>query len=461
MTLNRRTFVTTSAAAAGLSMAHPFRAWPRQETPPNVVLIMADDLGYETIGVNGCAEYQTPNLDRMAQQGTRFTHCHVNPLCTPTRCAIMTGRYNYRNYYGFGHLHRNEVTFGHMFQNAGYATAAVGKWQLGNGSYHDQSPAQAGFDEYCLWNLRLGGTLARDERFADANLIYHDRETGSPQFHQFEGEYGPDVCTEYLCDFMEGAVSRGQPFFAYYPMILTHWPFKPTPHSPQWQEGDRHEEDPKFFKDMVEYMDHLIGEIAAKLEDLGVADNTLLIFLGDNGTYHGITTTMKDGREVQGGKSHLDDGGTHVPLIAHGPGLMARGQVIHDLVDPTDFLPTLAQATGVPLPHPPDGRLDGVSFWPQLQGRPGNSRDWVLIEYYEDRHERNDEGRFVRDHRYKLYDQGASPLGGQALAKGGQFYDLQADPQEERPLDAASLSGEAKRAYARFQQVLQTHPLPE
>lgn len=458
MTLNRRTFLQTSAGLPWLP--HTIQADPLSSNKrPNVVLIMADDLGYETLSCNGSASYQTPKLDHLAQTGIRFTRCHVNPLCTPTRASIMTGRYNYRHYYSFGHLHQNEITFAHMLKNAGYTTAAVGKWQLGNGSQHDQSPAQAGFDEYCLWNLQLGDDYARNERYADANLIYHNRETGAPEFKQFVGEYGPDICKEYLFGFMENAVSARQPFFAYYPMILTHDPFVPTPDSPEWKRGDRLQKDKRYFKDMVETMDRIVGDIADKLDTLGIAEETMLIFLGDNGTHPSIQSEMQDGSLVTGGKRMLDHTGTHVPLIVHAPGTIPPGQVDHDWISVVDFMPTIADYTGVSLPEPTEGGIDGISFYDRCLGQSQSSRDWILIEYFEDRQGNRDEGRYIRNDRWKLYDSGTSPLSEKPFYKSGMFFDLQNDPAEEHPLDPESLSKDASFHYQKFLRLFQLHSL--
>ncbi|MBD3265663.1 sulfatase-like hydrolase/transferase [bacterium] len=457
--INRRQFqrVLGLGALSGLAAQ---TSWSKA-SKPNLVLIMADDLGYECIGANGCAEYNTPHLDRLAETGARFTNCHVNPLCTPTRVAIMTGRYNFRNYTRFGHLQAGEKTFAHMLKKAGYATCAVGKWQLGNGTAQDQSPRMAGFDEYCLWNVTIDEMKAKNERFADANLIYWDREKATPAFNQFKGEYGPKICKDYLVDFMTQSAREEKPFFAYFPMILTHWPFKPTPNSPAWEKGKRHQEDGHYFKDMVEYMDTLIGDIVTQLDRLGVRENTLFMFVGDNGTHKSIQTTMKDGSLVTGAKSFLTDEGTHVPFIANMPGAIPKQQIIEDLVDPTDFMATMADCAQVALPKPPqNGKLDGVSFWPQLQGKPGNPRDWILIEYFEDRKIfKGQEGRFVRDRRWKLYDSGHSSLGGEAFYKAGQLYDMKNDPAEKNPVGSNAGDRGAQAARERLGRVLRKHRL--
>jgi arylsulfatase A len=418
--------------------------------PPNVVLIVADDLGYECLTANGSASYRTPHLDRLAAGGARFTHCYTPPLCTPTRVQLMTGRYNFRNYTRFGTLVQGEKTFAHMLKAAGYNTAVVGKWQLDESG--GQQPADAGFDEYCLWNISLEGHRALGDRYADPNLIYLDRESGKPAFRRYEGEYGPDVNARYLYDFMQRSVRAGKPFLAYYPMILTHNPFQPTPESAEWKSGDRHQAGPRFFADMVGYMDSLVGELVRKVDELGIRENTLILFVGDNGTNLSITSRMKDGRTVRGGKSMLTEAGTHVPFIANWPGTIPAGQVRDDLVDTTDFAPAIAEATGAAMPKPPgDGVIDGKSFLTPLKRRAPGRREWVLVDYRARAAAAGKDGRFARDRRWKLYGFGA---GGSPLYRSGELYEVTSDPEEARPVAAGGAEADAARA--RLQRVLDT-----
>ena len=195
----------------------------------NVILIMADDVGWEAFGSYGAEDYETPNIDRMAAQGVRFEHCYSTPICTTSRVMIMTGKYNFRNYTHFGYLSPDEKTFGHLMQDAGYKTAIAGKWQL-NGLYnsiegHDDNsrPVQAGFDEYSLWQLtqqKQGG----GERFWSPMI----EQNGKVMTQEDNANlYGPDLFCDFLCDFMER--NQDEPFFLYYPMVLVHDPFVPTP----------------------------------------------------------------------------------------------------------------------------------------------------------------------------------------------------------------------------------------
>jgi arylsulfatase A len=274
---------------------------------PNIVLILADDFGYECVGANGGTSYQTPNLDKLAARGMRFTNCYVQPLCTPTRVQLMTGKYNVRNYVRFGHLDPKETTFAHLLKRMGYATCIVGKWQLGQGF---DLPGHFGFDEYCLWQLNR-----RPPRYANPGL-----EVNGKQLDYKNGEYGPDVVNDYARDFITR--KKDEPFFLYYSMMLTHGPFQPTPDSPNWDPkamGEKIGNNKKHFVDMTAYMDKLVGKLVARLDELGLLDNTLILFVGDNGSPRGIDSRMGD-RIVPGGKGLPTAAGMHVPFIAHWQG---------------------------------------------------------------------------------------------------------------------------------------------
>jgi len=192
--------------------------------PSNIILIMADDLGYEVLGCNGSTEYNTPNLDKMADSGLRFTNFHSTPLCTPSRVQLMTGKYNHRNYIGFGLLDPNEKTIAHYMKEAGYKTAVAGKWQLyGNatqqklaGGRTGSLPDEAGFDEWCLWQVKDRGW-----RYKSPTLEVNGELIKSPK------EYGPGLFSDFITDFMGKHTDSS--FFIYYPMALVHDPFEPVP----------------------------------------------------------------------------------------------------------------------------------------------------------------------------------------------------------------------------------------
>ncbi len=389
---------------------------------PNLILIMADDLGYETIGANGGTSYRTPVLDQLAKSGARFEHCYAQPICTPSRVQIMTGIYNVRNYVSFGVLDRDETTFAQLLKQAGYATCIAGKWQLGKQA---DAARHFGFDEACLWQHTRP---ARDKNSRDTRFMNPHLEINGRPVDYGQGEYGPDVVTDFLCAFIEK--NRDRPFLAYYPMILTHSPFVPTPDSRNPSRGNKQQN----FADMVAYMDKVIGRIVAKLDELGIRENTLVLFTGDNGTAGAIRSEW-NGRPIQGGKGQMTDAGTRVPLIASWPGTIPPGRVFSDLVDFSDFLPTLCDAAGVAVPAAL--KIDGRSFLPQLKGQTGNPRDWIYCWYSRGGGPRAEE--WARTQRYKLY-------------RTGKFYDVSADQLEETPL--TELSAEAKQVKASLQQVL-------
>jgi arylsulfatase A len=373
---------------------------------PNIVLIMADDLGYECLSCYGSLSYKTPVLDELVRTGVRFDNCHSQPLCTPSRVKIMTGRYNFRNYTTFGHFDFREKTFAHVMKSAGYATCIAGKWQLmGRGA---AGPNDAGFDEYCLWHME-DAFAPKGSRYRSPKVI----ENGK-LFDGLEGEYGPDVFCDYILDYIERR--KSEPFFVYYPMTLVHDPFVPVPDSPDWAQTS-HKRDNKYFADMVAYMDKTVGRILRKLDELGLRENTLVLFTGDNGTNKRITSKMP-GRSIRGGKGRTIDAGTHVPLIANWKGTVPPGKICDDLVDFSDFLPTLAEAAGAALPE--KVVIDGRSFLPQIRGQKGNPKQWLFCHYTRNGGAETPK-RFVRDKCWKLYDT-------------GKLFDVQADPLEQSPI---------------------------
>ncbi len=421
--MNLRRFLFSILAAAACSAAVAASAAERR---PNVILIMADDFGYECVTANGGESYRTPHLDRLAATGARFEHCYVQPLCTPTRAQLMTGLYNVRNYIDFGTLDPQATTFGHLFKRAGYVTGVAGKWQLGA---RPDLPQHFGFDESYLWQHTREGN-AKPARYANPGLEHNGRPLDFTR-----GEYGPDLVQAFAVDFVTR--HRGQPFFLYYPMILTHDPFQPTPDSADWDPkttGEREKRDLKHFADMTAHMDKHIGELVAKLESLGLRDNTLLVFLGDNGTHPTVTSQFK-GKPYQGGKGGRTARGNHVPLIVNWPGRVPAGTVNADLVASVDFLPTLCAAAGIPLAK--DFATDGVSFWPQARGEKGTPRA-ALYTWYVRNGGPTPQWEFAMSRTHKLY-------------RDGTFVDLRADPFEERPLRAEQQTGAAAAEAAKLQ----------
>lgn len=426
---------------------------------PNIVLIMTDDAGWECFGPYGAEDYQTPNIDRLAEQGVKFEHCYSTPICTPSRVMIMTGKYNFRNYTHFGYLSPDEKTFGHLMQEAGYKTAIAGKWQL-NGLYDPEVFAdhadntrvnKAGFDEYALWQVTQEKSAKENgERYWSPPLEING-EFISAEANQ--DLYGPDIMSDFVCDFIER--HQDEPFFVYYPTVLVHDPFVPTPDTigqrSRGQEANgktKNKAQKKAnFVAMVNYLDQIVGKIVQKLEAVGQLENTLIVFTSDNGTHTPIQSNW-NGRIIRGGKGDTKDMGTHVPLIAYWKGQSAVGTVCEDLVDFTDVYPTLAAVAGIQL-DPTDPK-DGQSFLPQILGLETTPRAHVLMHYqpymkFGSKHA----DAFVRTERYKLY-------------ADGRFYDIATDLDEANNL-AGSINGErAMTAHQKLSNLIQqVPPVPE
>lgn len=399
-------------------------------TRPNVILLLVDDLGYECLGANGSQTFKTPVVDKLAGAGMRFEQAYVMPNCTPTRVALMTGKVNQRNYVHFGVLESSQKTFGHLFQDAGHATAVVGKWQLG-GSLADDTPRHFGFDEHCLYHIR-GVPKARAGDDADAPSRYINPGLAINGVGKLYGDnaYAPDLCNDFAIDFIER--HRDRPFFLYYPMMLTHAPFDPTPDSSDYpgKNGPTRTRE-QHYQDMVTYNDKLVGNIIAKLEELRIDERTLVLFVGDNGTPGGFVSKLAGGKAVVAGKGKTTRAGMHVPLVAYWPRTIPAGKVCDDLVDVTDFLPTICAAASVEIPS--DWVVDGFSFLPQLLGKPGHSRSWIYRWFNPIMPKWNETVEMAFNKDFKLY-------------RSGQFYDWRMDPDERNPLDIDSLTGEAKEA---------------
>jgi arylsulfatase A-like enzyme len=377
-------------------------AEPAKGRPPNVIFIMADDLGAECLGCYGGRSYETPQLDRLAASGLRFDHAYCTPLCTPTRVEVMTGQYPFRNGWPGGiwdkprpkqFLDPETYTFARMFKQAGYATAVAGKWQLARFEDRPNHPGRMGFDRHCVWTWRYSEAPpwvriargGRPSRYWDPGLW-----KGGQLMEGTQGRFGPEVCTEFVLDFIEKNAAR--PFFVYYPMVLVHRPFVPVP----GMEGDKGGTDSqREFAAMVGYMDTLVGRIVSKLEAEGLREKTLLIFTGDNGTNTRVVSEC-NGKRIKGGKNRLTDAGTRVPYIVSWPGVSPGGKVVEDLIDFTDMLPTFAEVSGGDIPK--GYHLDGRSFLPQIRGRAGNPREWVLCQ--------RSDGWFLRTKRYRLHKDG-------------------------------------------------------
>lgn len=426
--------ISTNVGIVSMSLLVPYIS-QAGERPKNIILILADDMGYECVGAYG-STYQTPNLDGLARQGILYTNCFSQPLSTPTRVQLMTGKYNCRNYVEFGYMNP-EMTFGNIAKDAGYSTCIVGKWQLGA---DHTLPGRFGFDEYCLWQLEKGAREGARDRYANVAI-----ECEKIDVERSIDIYGPDIFDQYALDFIER--NKDKPFLLYYPNVLVHAPFTPTPDSSTWENVSKRKKSNKNnFPDMVSYIDKSVGRIVGKLKELSLYDDTVIIFIGDNGTKQGIRTRMKDGSYISGGKGKMTDAGTHVPMIVWYPNGKNNSRISDALVDMTDFLPTIADIVGTRVKQ--KWNIDGHSLYNQFRGfQNAFERKWVFCHYdpLKGQIPSNYSGRFARNAAYKLYHD-------------GRLYDMSKDLLEQNPISEQDVTRDVKRNKRRLERVLSKFP---
>lgn len=424
---------------------------------PNILFILVDDLGTEWISSYGAEEIETPNIDRLAADGMRFTNAYSMPQCTPTRATLLTGQYPFRhgwvNHWDVprwgagGHFDpRRNLTFARLLRGAGYATAIAGKWQINDFRVQPDVLQQHGFDEWCMWTGYEAQNPPSAERYWDPYLFVRDPATGESSSRGYKGKFGADLFVDYLTDFMRR--HRDEPMLLYYPMALTHTPLVATPQEPNASEPmAKH-------KAMVRYTDRMVGRLVGALDDLGLRERTIIFFTTDNGTSRGIEGRM-NGRPVRGGKATLTENGTRMPFIVNGPGRVPAGTVTTALTDFSDLLPTFVDLAGADLPN--DETFDGRSIAPVLLGKESRGpRDWILSMGYgpvrlDDkgvRPARDYADRVVRGRRFKLHVLDGAPA---------KLYDLVDDPWEETNL-ISSDQAEHVAARKRLEEVVAKFP---
>ena len=407
--------------------------------PPNVVLIMTDDQGYGDLGCHGNPVLKTPHLDRLHAEAVRFTDFHVSPFCTPTRAALMTGHHAgstgaFRTSSGRCMMHRDEKTVADLFAGAGYATGMVGKWHLGDNAPH--RPQDRGFRDV-VWH-RCGGIGQAADHWG--NDYFDDTYERNGAFERFAG-YCTDVWFREGVRFIEE--NREKPFFLYLALNAPHGPYRVPK---EWAEpyvGDPDVPNPNFYG-MIANIDHNVGVLRRRLAELGLAQNTILIFMTDNGTSAGFELDRDDpdfgpldslpvrgyNAGMRGRKSSVYDGGHRVPFFLYWPGGgLAGGRDIDTLAAHIDVLPTLAELCGIALPK--SYEPDGVSLKSLLDG---SERPWTrghLVEQYLG----GPHGKalppepydfsVVMTERWRLVNSGAQRL-----------FDIQNDPTQSRDVAA-------------------------
>lgn len=417
---------------------------------PNVVLILIDDMSHYGVTAYGSdrmssneglfenAIIATPNIDRLAREGFIAEQAFTYPLCENTRVALMSAKYNKRNYLRPKSLHQSDITFGDVFQRAGYRTGLFGKWKQTRGT--PSIPAkdyiyEFGWDEFTAFDV-----VGEPQRFINPGLVINGVPVSYAERADVDPEtgrrwYGPDIVNRNALDFIER--NRDVPFFLYYSMMLIHDEHQPTPDTQPpslFDEFDevkdhangRYGDDRRYLPDMIAYTDKLIGQVIEKLEAEGLREKTLIIVMGDNGTKETFTHVHPDGSVYPGRKGGNADNGLHVPLAMSMPGTIPAGDGIRTypgLVHVTDIFPTMAEAAGITIPHASD--IDGISFWSQAVGGPGEPRR-TIHHWYINNYTYKDVDKAVEyafDHDFKRY--APSPA-----YPEGRFFDLRTDPLE-------------------------------
>jgi arylsulfatase A len=414
--------------AKDLNAASDYVSDDARSSKPNIILILADDVGYEIPTYTGGQSYKTPNLDKLSKAGMQFTQCYSSPMCSPSRVMLLTGKYNFRNYTGWGALALDQRTFGNMLKTAGYNTYIAGKWQLDNGDIGVQT---FGFDKSIIFEPFEDIKNNHDEspltkgRYKSPELYVNGTYLNPSSVI---GKYCDDILVDSITSYAAQSKAQRKPFFIYYPMSLAHDPFSPTPDDPEYASWDPTLDisDTSFFPSMIKYMDKKIGQVINRFDSMNLTKNTIFLFIGDNGTPHFIYSQYK-GQTIQGGKKQTNVWGTHVPMLVYWKGKIAPGSVNNNLVDFTDFLSSLADIANTPKPTT-YGQLDGVSFYPSLSSPTTHIRDWVFCHYDNDRHSDQPLYRFANNATYKLYD------------SSGYFYNMVTDPDEEHNIPVGSMT---------------------
>jgi len=382
---------------------------------PNIVLIMADDVGCEPIGAYGGERWKTPHIDALAKGGMKLDYCFSMPVCHPTRICLMTGKYPFRLNSGWGSFPKMEEknTVAQVLKKSGYATAIAGKWQLCLMKNDTEQPARMGFDEWSVFGWHEGARFHEPYIYQDGRLRTDTK-----------GKYGPDLYVDFLGEFMENSKKAKKPFFAYYSMALAHDVTDDIPKQVPYVPGkDRWMN----YGEMVESMDDMVGKLVTKIDQLGLRESTIILFTGDNGTAKRSKLrhiegrkyetekvySIRNGKRIPGGKGTLLDIGTNVPLIANWPGRIKAGISNDNLVDFSDWLPTLAELGATKVSH----KIDGISFAPALFGLSGSKWKVRSFAFSESKGGK----AWVRTQRYKLYN-------------NGNFYDVRNDAMEKKPL---------------------------
>ena len=452
--LNRRDFIKTIGMAGSLVILPKFIiSCTNNYNRPNILFIMVDDLGKEWISAYGAYDVNTPNIDALAKEGMMFKNAYSMPQCTPSRVTLLTGKYPWRSgwvnhwdvpRWGVGYFDwkkKANMTFARILKKAGYKTAAAGKWQINDFRIEPRAMEKHGFDDWCVWTGYETQNPPSGNRYQNP---YINTPEGSKTY---KDKYGPDVYTDYLIDFMKK--NKDDPMMIYYPMALTHGPLHNTPDNPDADDVLSK------FKGMVKYTDKLVGKLIKALTDLGIRENTIVVFTTDNGS-PGSITANRNTIKILGGKATKTENGVCEPFIVNCPGFVPSGVETDALTDFTDLLPTFADLAGAQIPSGFD--IDGVSIAPVLLGTTDDSpRKWIMalghgpatLDEKGVRGKTDFASRVIRDKEYKVWiDENKSIT---------RLHDLKNDPFEENNLIKSSTPSNLQ-AINKFQAVVDSLP---
>jgi arylsulfatase A len=366
-----------------------------QQKKPNIIFVLADDLGIDGVSAYGADFFKTPVIDKLAKEGIRYTNAYTVPLCGPSRALILSGRYGFRtgavNQDMTGEIKPSAENFmPSILKKAGYTSSMIGKWgQLPLG------PAEFGFDDY----LRFfgSGSFFNEEGKKDKYVV-----NGKESVLK-DGEYMPDLMHDHMVNFL--AQHKKDPFYLYYSLSHVHGEIVATPDSKPGTTDYK-----ELYADNISYMDKLVGKLVHTLDSLKLRENTLIVFFGDNGTAGEAAQIGRvQGQKLSGKKGTMQECGSLVPMIVNWPGMIKKPGVSNSLIDAADFIPTFAELAGAPLPT--NNVLDGVSFAYQLKGGKGTARDWIFTGLGKD--------WYVRSANWKLM-------------RSGDLYDMRKAPFEEK-----------------------------
>jgi arylsulfatase A len=366
-----------------------------QQKKPNIIFVLADDLGIDGVSAYGADFFKTPVIDKLAKEGIRYTNAYTVPLCGPSRALILSGRYGFRtgavNQDMTGEIKPSAENFmPSILKKAGYTSSMIGKWgQLPLG------PAEFGFDDY----LRFfgSGSFFNEEGKKDKYVV-----NGKESVLK-DGEYMPDLMHDHMVNFL--AQHKKDPFYLYYSLSHVHGEIVATPDSKPGTTDYK-----ELYADNISYMDKLVGKLLHTLDSLKLRENTLIVFFGDNGTAGEAAQIGRvQGQKLSGKKGTMQECGSLVPMIVNWPGMIKKPGVSNSLIDAADFIPTFAELAGAPLPT--NNVLDGVSFAYQLKGGKGTAREWIFTGLGKD--------WYVRSANWKLM-------------RSGDLYDMRKAPFEEK-----------------------------